>query len=325
MPWGVAAAGIGAAGSIAASSMQKGPAGQTTSSSTQQPWEPYGSQLSNLYNWTEQAARAPGTPGALTPAYYGGQTYAGLTPQGTGALNSIYGNQSAGQMIGQAGNTLGQTAGGAYTQGGTQNPFFQGAFQGIADQIRPGVDSGFEGGGRYGSGSANQAKASALTNAGMQMGYQNYSTERQNQLNAATALPGIAQASYMPAQMQLGAAQVQQADTQGQMNADKARYDYTANMPYMNLQRYQGLLTPGGGGSGTQSQPFFQPSMAQNAIGGGLGGAAIGSLISGGQPAGGGGGIGSLFGYGQNSYNYGAPFATSAPTSGPGWNNGMGP
>lgn len=337
MPWvGGVAAGVGSIASAAISSGNK-PAGQITQTGSSAPWDPYGSQLSNLYNWTEQGARAPGTPGALTPNYYGGETYAGLTPQGTGALNSIYGNQSAGNLVGTAGQQIGQTAGGAYTQGGTQNPFFQQAFQGVADQIRPAIDSSFESGGRYGSGSADFAKASALTNAGAQAGMANYTQERTNQLNASAQAPNLAQAQYLPAQMQLGAAQTQQADTQGQDTAAKNAYDYTSNMPYLNLQRYQGLLTnPQGGGSTMQNSPYFTPSVAQNAIGGALGGAAVGNMLNrgstsyGGMPAQGGGmfGAGGFFGAGGTAQNYltgynGANSAPSALTGGVGY--GMNP
>ncbi len=132
----------------------------------------------------------------------------GLFQNGSPAINSgldsINSGAAAGNsLFGAADPSLAATLSGAYTANGAQNPFFGQAFQGIADQIRPGVDSGFEASGRYGSGAADFAKASALTNAGAQLGFGNYQQERQNQLGATAGLPSYASGLFTPGQGQV--------------------------------------------------------------------------------------------------------------------------
>jgi hypothetical protein len=66
---------------------------------------------------------------------------------------------------------------------------------------------------------------------------------------AAQAAPGLAAADYADIDRLLAAGQVGEGYTAAQQAADKARYDYTANLPYQTLQNYGAFITglPRGG------------------------------------------------------------------------------
>lgn len=185
-------------------SLGLGLGGSDTSSSQQQQQQTnqqtVGSQQGNYSNGPVNSAQIID---ALNSA-------GGIFANGNPTLNAGMAGVNAGaagatSLYGAANPAITDTLNGAYTAGGTGNPFFTGAFQGVADQIRPTVDSSFESGGRYGSGAADFAKASALTNAGAAIGFGNYTQERQNQVNTIAGLPSYAAGLTQPGQAQLGA------------------------------------------------------------------------------------------------------------------------
>ena len=69
------------------------------------------------------------------------------------------------------------------------------------------------------------------------------------QMAAAQAAPGLAAADYADLERMLAAGQVGEGYTAAQQEADKARYDYTAQLPYQTLQNYGAFITglPRGG------------------------------------------------------------------------------
>lgn len=66
---------------------------------------------------------------------------------------------------------------------------------------------------------------------------------------AAGMAPGLAAADYADLDKLLAVGQAQEGYTAAQQAADKARYDYTANLPYQTLQNYGAFITglPRGG------------------------------------------------------------------------------
>lgn len=68
-------------------------------------------------------------------------------------------------------------------------------------------------------------------------------------MEAARMAPGLAAADYADIDRLLAAGQVGEGYTATQQAADKARYDYTANLPYQNLQNFGAFITglPRGG------------------------------------------------------------------------------
>lgn len=69
------------------------------------------------------------------------------------------------------------------------------------------------------------------------------------QMQAAGMAPGLAAADYADLDKLLAVGQAQEGYTAAQQAADKARYDYTAQLPYQNLQNYGAFITglPRGG------------------------------------------------------------------------------
>jgi len=69
------------------------------------------------------------------------------------------------------------------------------------------------------------------------------------QMAAAQAAPGLAAADYADLDRLLAVGQAQEGYTAAQQAADKARYDYTAQLPYQTLQNYGAFITglPRGG------------------------------------------------------------------------------
>jgi hypothetical protein len=267
------AAGVGAAASVAsaANSIAGGggqsPAGQTTNTALnvstpyQQPF--YDQLLASAKNFF--------TNGFLNPATMT-QNFAPTTEAQNQGIQSLINTAQAGSpLIGNAQNTINNTASGAYL--GQGNPYFQGAFQNIADQIRPTIDSAFESAGRYGSGAAANAKADALTQAGANLGFQNYNTERQNQLNASLAAPNMAQAGFLFPQALYNAGTLQQQQEQARINAANQLEQFNAESPFTATARYRDLISGnmGGTSTGSQSSPYFGPDPSSALLAGGLG------------------------------------------------------
>lgn len=123
-----------------------------------------------------------------------------------------------------------------------QNPYLED----VIARARSGVNSIFEGSGRYGSGSHLDQ---LFTKAEAPIRYQNYATERQNQLNAVQAAPGFEMAPYQ-------------------------LYSARQAAPYEGLRNYLGLANSIAGQGGDQSQPIYK-----NPLAGALGGAALGAGV----------------------------------------------
>lgn len=152
-------------------------------------------------------------------------------------------------LVNQAQGQLGRTLGGDYLSA-SSNPYLQGAVQQALDQVRAST-SGVFNGDNFRSSANQEYLTKLLANTALPIYAQNYANERQNQLNATTAAPGL---SAAPAAQLAQAAQL-----------DQARLD----SPYTALSRYQGLISGQPGGSSTT--PYFTNPGA-SALGGALGG-----------------------------------------------------
>jgi hypothetical protein len=75
-----------------------------------------------------------------------------------------------------------------------QNPYFQQMLQNTFQKSQPTIQSAFAGAGRGISGAQDAAIADSWAQTAGNLGYQDYSRERQNQLGAIAASPGMAQA-----------------------------------------------------------------------------------------------------------------------------------
>jgi len=144
--------------------------------------------------------------------------------------------------------------------------------QNFQDTILPGIQSGFSGRGRYGSGlqAYQQQKAgenlmTQLGDIGTRMSYADYGAERGRQQQALGLAPELAAQDYVDIGQlaQTGAMREQQAgaELQDQIN----RFNFEQQAPRDALSQYMALVGGGSyGGSSTATQPIFQNKAAEN-------------------------------------------------------------
>ncbi len=243
----------GAAGALLGGKGSK----QSSTTVSNDPWSGVQPYLRDLFSRAQGQLNA----GTLAPA----------NPFLSQAATS-YAGAADSPLISQAQNQLGQTLGGQYLSP-TSNPYLSGAVQQALDQVKQNVNSQFRGD-NFGSSANQEFLAKSLANTALPIYAQNYQNERQNQLNAITAAPGLTGVS---GDLLARAGQAQQSQL---------------DQPFTALERYKGLISGQPGGSTTQ--PYFTNPYAQ-AAGGALGGLQLFKAF-GGPGLFGGGGAGGLFG-----------------------------
>lgn len=194
------------------------------------------------------------------------QTYVSPSGATTSALGGIQQRAMTGNpLLGQAQSQLGKTISGDYLSG---NPFFTGAFQGatrdISNQFGQNImdiRSKLSSAGRYGSGAqaglegrAAEGLATALSDIGGKLAYQNYDTERQRQLASTMAAPEMAMADYSDFTKLLGAGQLSEQYEQAKIADQLARYQY--DTPESRLGTFLSGVYQAPAGSQT-SQPIY--------------------------------------------------------------------
>ncbi len=139
------------------------------------------------------------------------------------------------------------------------NPLAMAAFQPVVDRVQ----SQFARAGRYGSGANQQALASALAPAALQL-----------QQSAIGQAPQLQNQDLMQL-AQVGAAREAQAQSELQSNLD--RFNFEQNIEAQKLRDFLALV--GGGTVGSQNiQPVFRNPLASG-LGGAVGGAQLGASL----------------------------------------------
>jgi len=226
----------------------KQPATQTQKT---EPWEKQQPHLETQFNQAEQIYNTNQQNNV------GGQAVQGmyeLAKQGAPGIQN-------------AGNMLGQTVQGDFLQG---NPYLNNAIntamrpavRNFQSAVMPGLQAGWASAGRHGSpgmaraiGNATESLGRSLGDMATDMSYRNYTTERQNQMQAAGMMPAMNAAAYSPFERMLQA----------------------ENASYNNLNNYASLIGGGYGSSGTTQQ--HQPENKGSPLSGALGGAAAGASL----------------------------------------------
>ena len=172
---------------------------------------------------------------------------------------------SGNPLVGQAQTQMGKTISGDYLSG---NPFFTGAFQGatrdISNQFGQNImdiRSKLSSAGRYGSGAqtglegrASESLATALSDIGGKLSYQNYADERARQEAAIANAPTMAAADYNDLSKLLAAGTTREGYTQAEIQDQLARYQYS--MPETRLASF--LTGVYGAPSGSvQERPIY--------------------------------------------------------------------
>ena len=195
----------------------------------------------------QEAKQLYQTPG---PSYYPYQTYVSPSQQTQAALQAAQSRALAGSPLVPAA----QQQQLATIQGGYlgNNPYLAQAMSGAASEATQrymdaiqGTRSGAAQAGRYGSGAmfeqqgrAQQNLANALAQEAGRLMYTNYGQERQAQQQAIQQAPQMAAADYFDIQQLQNVGQTAEDYQQAALDADIARYEYGANLPYTKLQSY---------------------------------------------------------------------------------------
>lgn len=206
-----------------------------------------------------------------------GQGVVPFSPESEYAMQGISNRALQGNpLIGMGQQQMADTLGGNYMQGGQ-------GFDAFADSawnsVRPGMDSMFAGAGRYGSNAHSEALGKGFGRAMAPM----YDSERNRQMQAGLAAPGMAGADYQD--------YGQLANVGAAREGKALQY---SDEPYNRLSRYMGLI--GGGYGGTQTTTGQGSNPLMGALGGAGAGAATGTMIMPGWGTAIGAGVGGLMG-----------------------------
>jgi hypothetical protein len=172
--------------------------------------------------------------------------------------------------------------------GGGQYEGMQGVRDNILGSAIPAATSMFSGSGLTNSSVAMDGVGRAATEALAPFEYGAWENAQNRGMQAAGMMPGMEQAMYMPAQMQLGMGQMQDQLSQQRASMAQQAYNEAAGMPAANFSPYlNAIMGLGGmGSSGSQTSPVQGTGLGP-AVMGGLGmygtlaGAGLGGGVSG--------------------------------------------
>lgn len=187
------------------------------------------------------------------PSYYPHATLAPESPETQAARAAIATRAANGSpRVDAADQAVSDTLSGRYLEAG--NPGFDALIGRVDNAVRPRIESGFESAGRYGSGAAANAHASALADAASTLAYQDYAAERQNQLRAAALAPLLAGQDYVDLAALAGAGASADRRAQAVIDDDRARFDFDQQRPGNALDSYFRLIGRNYGSSGSETQ-----------------------------------------------------------------------
>ncbi len=242
-------------------------------------------------NITQNSAPWAGQQGYLTGGFanasglhstpftqFPGQTYASFSPQTEQALNMTEQRALAGSPVQRAGNAqLEQTLRGDYLHGGAG---FNAALDAAKNKILPDIQSRYAQGGRYGSGLAREAEASALGDSFASQ----YGKERENQLRAMLFAPQAAQGDYNDLNALAGVGAQREGQEQSKIDEAMNRHDFPQKEAWDRLARYMAMVQGTYGQQGETQHQGFAGNRGAGVLGGALGGAQMGGQMGGGNP-----------------------------------------
>jgi hypothetical protein len=201
--------------------------------------------------------------------------YPGISSTTQGAAGSLANNPNNSLYAGAVGDTMGEM--GAIASGqrfGNNDPSYALMRQNLMDDAVKSVGSQFTAAGRFGGGSYIDDATKSAFNAAAGLDVANRQSDIQRQQFATQALPGLYSASSLPAQAQLQAGQIYDADALATRSAEADLFDRTNNAGWNTLQRGATVLAgtaPSAGTTSTNTQsqniPWWQTGLG---IGAGL-------------------------------------------------------
>jgi len=252
------------------------PAGNTTTTTKTDPWEGQQPFLRTGFESVKSTYVDPATgnvSGSNLPAYYPGQTIAQDSPEAQAALSARTGRALYGSPLTSAAqNQLTSTLRGDYLNSNpyidqTYNKAAKGVTQNYNEVVNPAIDSAFTKGGRFGSGAyaaarnqSDRSLGTSLTDLATNIYGQNYSNERQNQVQGQLYAPDLANQDYYDIDQLSSVGDYKTNLAQQQLDADRERYNYEATQDQRALQQYMELIQGNYGGTSAQSNPYYRNS-----------------------------------------------------------------
>jgi len=182
----------------------------------------------------------------------------------------------AGSPITQAAqNQVQQTAQGDYLTAG--NPYAAQAIknataplaQRFQEDVIPGIQSGFNNAGRFGSGlqarqqeRAGETVANQMGDIATNMGLQIYGDERQRQIQASQLAPQLASQDYTDIQALKGVGVEQESMAGNILQDDISRFNYAQQAPKDALAQYMALVSGGGYNTAIKNEPLYRDKAA---------------------------------------------------------------
>lgn len=213
---------------------------------------------------------------------YGNPLYTGLsgtTQGGVNALASAGNNPQYNQNLNSTMNEFGAIASGQ--RFGEAAPGYSDLRSGVADRTLSTTNAAFNASGRFGGGAnVNQANL-GVGQAIAGLDYQNYQNDISRQQSAAAALPGLYSASLAPAQAQLAAGSILDADSLAKRQADAQLFDAQQNSGWNDYARASSILNGTAQAAGTTTTqttpvaPWWQSALGYVA---GNAGKAVGMM-----------------------------------------------
>lgn len=249
--------------------------GQSTTVTKSDPWVGQQDYLTYGFNQAKQQYNSN------TPSYYPDSTVAPQSAVTKNAMGLQTQRALNGSPLQSATNTqLQKTINGGYLG---SNPFLDANFNAGAQAIKNnyydavgGINSGAEAAGRYGSGMQafqkgrqDDALAGSLGNLYNQTYYQNYNTERQNQLGAMSFAPTMINQDYTDLGKLSDVGSAQDQYNQSLTDANVNKWNYNQNLPANKLGQYMGLIQGNYGGSQSTQTPLAGQSLLGSLLGAG--------------------------------------------------------
>ncbi len=272
--------------------MSKGSSPQNvTTTSSAEPSEFIRPYLDQAINYGQDLFEAD------TPNFFPNNTYIDPSAETQTALDLASARAIAGNpLLNQSQNLAQQTLAGDFLSP-TSNPYTQGLFNQMADDVTSKVQSQFSKAGRLGSGANQEILTRGLGELANKVYSDQYNRERDNQVAATQIAPQLGEMDYNDIARLQQVGQERESLEMAKLQDAIARYDYDQTQPYQKLNYYLGSLGAAVPSTTVSTQPVFRNTGA-GLLGGAMTGANIAGMIPGvgaGMGAIGGGLLGGFF------------------------------
>ncbi|MES2637554.1 MAG: tail fiber domain-containing protein [Pseudomonadota bacterium] len=219
--------------------------GSQKSTTTSTPWSGVQPYLLDYLKRGQQTTNSPFS-------FYNGDTVAGFAPEQEAGFNLGTQRALAGSpTLGAANRNITDTLKGNYLSPDS-NPYLAQTANRAMDDVQTRVNSQFSGN-NYGSSANQELLTRNLGDVANSIYGQNYTNERNNQLQAAGMSTGLASADYQDADYLQGIGAQRQGLANQYLGNAATTYDKAASFPYEQLDRYGNVVSQGTGQGGTST------------------------------------------------------------------------